>query len=112
MTILNDKDEDDFVEEIAASLQENLSSPDIVLLCNLVPSLRGLFSDIMRRVVSNTDLSRKMQRPTRFRRRRLFKDSSSLLISETDSCRAMIFVLHDINWADPVYFFTSHNFPY
>eukprot|EP00970_Alexandrium_tamarense_P019478 scaffold14104_cov200-Alexandrium_tamarense.AAC.3 len=127
-SILDDEDEEDFVEEITDSLRRNLSSPAIVLLCNLVPSLRGLFPDIMRRVVSDTDLSSMLIEEAYANRvdgngQKYLDDADSsrnrlhhlfrrlIYAISTFGGRGVVFVLDDIHWADTAsreYFVSSY----
>ena len=48
---------DDNLRDIVTSMERDLSASGIVVLSNLMPSIRSLFPHILRRVVSDPDLS-------------------------------------------------------
>jgi len=48
---------DDNVDDIVTSMERDLTASGIVVLSNLIPSIRSLFPHILRRVVSDPDLS-------------------------------------------------------
>ena len=57
LNILANRSEQEYVARVISSLQRNLSSSAIVSLCCLFPTFRILFPSVLRRVVSDEDLS-------------------------------------------------------
>jgi len=55
--ILANRNEQEYVNRVVASLQRTLTSSAIVSLCDLLPSIRVLFPALLRRVVSSDDLT-------------------------------------------------------
>lgn len=55
--ILANRNEQEYINRVVASLQRNLTSSAIVSLCDLLPSIRILFPSLLRRVVSSDDLT-------------------------------------------------------
>jgi hypothetical protein len=110
LNILADRNEQEYVTMVTSYLQRNLSSSAIVSLCDLIPSLRILFPSILRRVVSDEDLSAQSGRNTddddefasssqisRIRLHVLFR----MLISAVCSVgRPLALFLDDLQWAD------------
>ncbi len=110
LNILADRNEQEYVAMVTSYLQRNLSSSAIVSLCDLIPSLRILFPSILRRVVSDEDLSAQSGRNTddddefasssqisRIRLHVLFR----MLISAVCSVgRPLALFLDDLQWAD------------
>lgn len=56
-SMFEDEYEQEYSNAIASALELNLSSASIVSLCELIPSLRALFPHVLRRVISDADLS-------------------------------------------------------
>lgn len=55
--VLANRSEIEYVARVVSSLQRNLSSSAIVSLCGMLPSIQILFPSVLRRVVSDEDLS-------------------------------------------------------
>lgn len=55
--VLANRSEIEYVARVVSSLQRNLSSSAIVSLCGMLPNIRILFPSVLRRVVSDEDLS-------------------------------------------------------
>ncbi|KAL7425699.1 hypothetical protein ACHAXM_000215 [Skeletonema potamos] len=108
MNILANRNEQEYVARVVSSLQRRLSSSAIVSLCDLIPSIRILFPGVLRRVVSDEDLSSQSGRNandefasgsqmSRLRLHFLFKNLISAVCSVE---RPLALFFDDLQWAD------------
>jgi predicted ATPase len=108
INILANRSEQEYVARVIASLQTNLSSSAIVSLCNLLPTMRILFPSVLRRVVSDEDLSSQSgvvvedefasgSQMSRIRLHFIFRKLISALCSVE---RPLALFFDDLQWAD------------
>eukprot|EP01082_Thalassiosira_pseudonana_P006090 g5506.t1 g5506 contig2:666682-670873(+) len=115
-SIVEDVDEEEYSLTIEGSLRRRLSASAILTLCDLVPSLRGMFPDILRRVVSDPDLSNLAEESDEnavhqsnlddivssadTSRNRLHYIFRTLIHVISSHERPLLFFLDDLQWAD------------
>ena len=108
MQILANRYEQEYVTRVASYLQTSLSSSAIVSLCDLIPSIRILFPSVLRRVVSDGDLSAQSEvvaddefasssQMSQIRLQILFRKLISALSSGE---RPVALFFDDLQWAD------------
>eukprot|EP00984_Skeletonema_dohrnii_P020820 scaffold10231_cov140-Skeletonema_dohrnii-CCMP3373.AAC.1 len=108
MNILANRSEQEYVARVVSSLQRNLSSSAIVSLCDCLPSIRCLFPSVLRRVVSDEDLSSQNgvvvedefasgSQMSRIRLHFIFRKLISALCSVE---RPLALFFDDLQWAD------------
>ena len=106
--ILTSRNEQEHVAGISASLQHSLSSSAIVSLCDLVPSLKILFPNILRRVVSDEDLSvqngghteDEFGSTSQMSRMRVHMLLNRLISAICSVDRPLVLFFDDLQWAD------------
>ena len=106
--ILTNRNEQEYAAGISTSLQRSLSSSAIVSLCDLIPSLRILFPNILRRVVSDEDLSVQTGRHTedefastsQMSRMRVHMLLRRLINAVCSVGRPLVLFFDDLQWAD------------
>jgi len=106
--VLANRNEQEYVVRVVSYLQTHLSSSSIVSLCDLLPSIRILFPSVLRRVVSDDDLTAQNEvvaedefasssQMSRIRLQILFKKLISALCSVE---RPLALFFDDLQWAD------------
>ena len=105
--VIANRNEREYMAGVISSLQRNLSSSAIVSLCDLIPSMRILFPSILRRVVSDDDLSARGvtsdyefasgSQMSRIRLHFLFR---KLIKAVCSSERPLALFFDDLHWAD------------
>ena len=108
VNILANRSEQEYLANVVSSLQRNLSSSAIVSLCDLLPSIRILFPSVLRRVVSDEDLSAQsgvvvddeFASGSQMSRRRLHFLFQKLINAVCCDQRHLVLFFDDLQWAD------------
>ncbi len=106
--VLANRSEIEYVARVVSSLQRNLSSSAIVSLCDRLPSIRILFPSVLRRVVSDEDLSAQsaavvddeFASVSQMSRRRLNFLFRKLINAVCSVERPLALFFDDLQWAD------------